>query len=307
MNMQPLVSVIIPTYNRAAVICKTIDNVFEQTYRNFELIIVNDGSTDNTESRLRQYGDRLRVVTQENAGPAIARNRGVKVARGEVIAFQDSDDLWKPTKLDRQVALLETDKSIPCCLCGVVMRHVNGRPFTSFDHSLVRLRHEEGIWRNVFDVLATRFVLFNQAAAIRRQAFERVGGFPEDLKYLEDYDLPLRLSLEGPWAFIREPLVIYGEGSPVSFSAQAKKDLVMLGECELKVYERILARTDGENRYASARRSLKRRSGMARRKMTALKLRGPDRPFASVVGRPLWSLIAIDSLLLEDRHGSHSP
>ena len=96
---RPLVSVIIPTYNRAKMIRMTIDNVLEQTYRNFELIIVDDGSTDDTQSVLRGYGDRIRVVTQANAGPAVARNRGVEAAHGEIIAFQDSDDLWKPTKL----------------------------------------------------------------------------------------------------------------------------------------------------------------------------------------------------------------
>ena len=144
---EPLASVIIPTYNRAELICKTINNIFQQTYSNLELIIVDDGSTDDTRSKLQRYGDRIRVVTQNNSGPAVARNHGVRVARGEIIAFQDSDDLWKPTKLERQVALLQKDRSIPCCLCNVVLRVVNGREFTSFDDSLVfpRLAFRLGI------------------------------------------------------------------------------------------------------------------------------------------------------------------
>jgi glycosyltransferase involved in cell wall biosynthesis len=199
MSQLPLVSVIIPTYNRAGIICRTIDNVFQQAYQSIELIVVDDGSTDNTESTLKRYGDRIRVIRQANAGPAVARNRGVRESRGSLIAFQDSDDLWHPAKLERQVALLQKDRSIPVCLCGVLLRQVDGRPFTSFEHSRIRLTSEEGIWLNVLEVLATRFVFFNQAVVIRREVFERAGGFPEDLKYLEDYDLPLRLALEGPW------------------------------------------------------------------------------------------------------------
>ncbi len=102
-----LVSIIIPTYNRADVISETIDNVFSQTYKNFELIVVDDGSTDGTPAILRKYANRIRVITQKNAGPAAARNRGIEVSGGDIIAFQDSDDLWEPTKLERQVALLE--------------------------------------------------------------------------------------------------------------------------------------------------------------------------------------------------------
>jgi glycosyltransferase involved in cell wall biosynthesis len=278
--MQPLVSVIIPTYNRADLTCRTIDNVFQQTYRNFEIIVVDDGSTDDTLFQLTRYQDRIRIITQKNTGPAIARNHGARVARGEIIAFQDSDDLWRNNKLERQVALLETDTSIPCCLCPVVMRHLNGKPFTSFDHSLVRLRHEQGIWLNVFEVLTTRFVLFNQAAAIRHQAFDKVGGFAEDLRYLEDYDLPLRLSLEGPWAFVREPLVMYGEASPLSFSEEAKKNVDVLKRCELKIYERILALTDAVPAYAHARKNLTRRASIVRCQIAATNPEIAERPIA---------------------------
>ena len=136
------------------------------------------------------------------------------------------------------MALLEHfGPSVPCCLSNVLMRVVNGKDFTSFDHSLIFPRDEAGLWLNVPDVLATRFVLFNQAVAIRRKALEKLGGFNEQLKYLEDYDLPLRLALEGPWAFIREPLVIYREGTPGSFSQAALKDPIVLKECEVKICE----------------------------------------------------------------------
>jgi glycosyltransferase involved in cell wall biosynthesis len=271
MVKRPIVSVVIPTYNRAKMICATIDNVLEQTYRDFELIIVDDGSTDDTLSTLRTYGDRIRVISQANAGPAVARNRGAEAARGEIIAFQDSDDLWKPTKLERQVSLLERlGPSVPCCLCNVRMRVVEGKDVTSFDVSLIHPEHAEGLWLNVPEVLATRFLIFNQAAAIRRDVFERVGGFDTSLKYLEDYDLPLRLSLEGPWAFIREPLVIYGEDSPESFSQRALKDQVTLKECELRIIHRVLGKVDGGTQQANLRRLLKQRLRVFRRGMMEL-------------------------------------
>jgi glycosyltransferase involved in cell wall biosynthesis len=277
MSGNPLVSVVIPTYNRAELVCQAIANVFEQTYSNLELIVVDDGSTDETQSRLRQFGSQIRVITQANAGAAVARNRGIEAARGEIIAFQDSDDLWKPTKLEKQIALLEHfGPSIPCCLCNVLMRVVNGRDFTAFDHSLIFPRDEAGLWLNVPDVLATRFVLFNQAVAIRRKPLEKLGGFNEQLKYLEDYDLPLRLALEGPWAFIREPLVIYREGTPGSFSQAALKDPIVLKECEVQICENLLATAAGESRYAGFRSHLRRRLGMARRQLWAMNLREPD-------------------------------
>ena len=288
MTSTPLVSVIIPTYNRAALLCQTIDNVFQQTYRNFELIVVDDGSTDETQSRLRQYGDRIRVITQANAGAAVARNRGIAVAHGEIIAFQDSDDLWQPTKLERQVALLgKMDTSVPCCLCNAVMRFVNREEVTSFAISLIHPVHEEGIWLNVPEVLATRFILFNQTVAIRREALERVGGFDEDLKYLEDYGLPLRLALEGPWAFIREPLVTWRGGSPGSFYEQALADPIALKKCELTIFERLQARVGDGAQHASLRRHLKRQLGVVRRQLRATELSQTDSPGARVIGRLL--------------------
>lgn len=271
---RPLVSVIIPTYNRAGIICQTIDNIFQQTYSHFEVIIVDDGSSDDTAARLRKYGNRIRLIRQENSGPAVARNHGVKVAHGEIIAFQDSDDLWKPTKLERQVALLaKYGPSVPCCLCNVIMRIVKGRELTSFDISLIHPRHEEGIWLNVAEVLATRFVLFNQAVAIRKEAFEKAGGFDEKLKYLEDYDLPLRLALGGPWAFIREPLVIYSERSAESFSKQALKDPIVLYECSLKIFERVLAHVNEDHRRANLRPYLRYQLRSSRRAINEIKLR----------------------------------
>jgi glycosyltransferase involved in cell wall biosynthesis len=272
----PLVSVVIPTYNRAAEVCSAIDNALGQTYQNIEIIVVDDGSTDDTQARLKSYGDRIRVVAKENGGPAVARNRGAAIARGEIIAFQDDDDLWEPTKLERQVALLQKfGPEVVCCLCNIAMPAAKGKKPTSFDDSLVHPQHEEGIWTNVLEVLATRFILFTQAVAIRRDVFERVGGFREDIKYDEDYDLALRLALEGPWAFIKEPLVTYTHGADNSFSQAAVKDPITLKECEVKIVEHVLTRLHGSDQ-AAVRMYLNRRLKRFRRGMTQIKLSRND-------------------------------
>lgn len=269
----PLVSIVIPTYNRASVIAHTIENVFAQSYRNTELIIVDDGSSDDTQAVLRRFGDRIRLISQVNSGPAVARNRGADVARGDIIAFQDSDDLWKPTKIARQVALLEKlGPSVPCCLCNAQMEILNGTRRTSFEDSLLFPKHEEGLWLNVPEVLATRFVLFNQTVAIRKVAWHKVRGYTEDLQYLEDYDLPLRLALEGPWAFVQEPLVIYREDSLHSFHDRAMKDVIVLKRCHLAIIERMLATLTDEKPYSQLRRHLTRRMTQVRHQLLAIQL-----------------------------------
>ena len=285
MNTKPLISVIIPTYNRAKIICETIDNVFRQTYTNIELIVIDDGSTDDTLTRLRSYGNRVRVIAQANAGPAAARNRGIEASQGQIIAFQDSDDLWKPMKLERQARILEQlDGSIPCCLCNADFGSMNGKQRTSFDVSSIDTPHVEGLWLNVTEVLATRFVLFNQTVAIRREAIEKVGIFDESLRYLEDYDLPLRLAAEGPWAYIREPLVIYREGAANSFSQQAIRDPIVLKDCEIAIFERALvaAKRGGDEK---ARLQIERRLKTFKRALSAHKLSLSASIFARLLGQ----------------------
>ncbi len=178
----PSVSVIIPTYDRATLIARTIENVLAQTHKNKEIIVVDDGSTGGTPRVLNGFGSHIRVVTQKNAGPAAARNRGVEIAQGEIIAFRDSDDLWTPSKLERQVGLPQSaGPAVLCCLTNARMHFTEKSDTTSFDLARIRPKLEEGIWNNVAEVLATTFVLFNQYAAFSADAFRRVGGFDESL------------------------------------------------------------------------------------------------------------------------------
>ena len=208
MMAPPLVSVVIPTYNRADTVRRSIDSVLEQSYCPIEIIVVDDGSTDATREVLQEYGDRILFIHQENGGPSVARNAGAGLASGEFIAFLDSDDTWKPAKVAWQVRLmLAGGERVPCCICNALLTDGKGGDTTSFELSDVMSDLQEGFWMNPAPVIATRFVLFNQVVIIRRDAFEKVGGFKPEIRLLEDHDLAFRLSMLGPWAFISEPLV----------------------------------------------------------------------------------------------------
>lgn len=208
---QPLVSIVIPTFNREGIVSRAIDSALAQSYLCTEVIVVDDGSTDGTIRMLEKYDGRISVISQENSGPSAARNMGARAAKGEFLAFLDSDDTWLPDKITRQVRLLQVARAdVSCCVCnasmiGSQLGQETGR--TSFELSGLEFHLAEGIMMNPASILASRFVLFNQVALIRRAAFERIGGFKPELKLLEDYDLAFRLALIGSWAFITEPMV----------------------------------------------------------------------------------------------------
>jgi len=243
----PLVSVVIPTYNRAETVRRSIDSVLDQSYCPIEVIVVDDGSTDATRNVLQSYGDRIRYIQQENSGPSVARNNGVSMSNGELIAFLDSDDTWKPTKIAGQVRMiLAGGERVPCCICNALLINVDGSAITSFELSDVMSNLEEGFWMNPVMILATRFIIFNQAIMIRRDAFEKVNGFKPEMQLLEDYDLAIRLSMLGPWAFIAEPLVeknndTYGIG------VVAMLDPLVHSRAWQRVIEGFLHRTTGED------------------------------------------------------------
>ena len=231
----------VATYNRANLVGKSIKSILEQTYKNIEIIVVDDGSTDDTPHALSRFGDRIRMIYQENAGPSAARNHGIAEAKGEIVAFLDSDDQWLPKKIERQVSALQrVDSSVPCCVCNAELRFASRPRRTSFRNACLNPAQEEGLWSNTTEVLTDRYLFFNQVAAVRRSALEKVGGFNENLRFLEDYDLALRLSLLGPFAFIREPLVIWNQGSEGSLSAEAAGRMAGLREIEVKIREDVL-------------------------------------------------------------------
>jgi len=254
----PLVSAIVPTYNRAGLVVRAIDSVLNQSYKSIEIIVVDDGSEDDTQVVLRRYGDRIKLLALKNSGPSAARNRGIEASQGEIIAFLDSDDIWLPNKLERQVDLLErAGQRVSCCLCNVTLMLAGGRSVSSFDLADINFNEEEAILLNAPEVLAARSVQFNQGVAVRRDVLERIGGFNEDLWCLEDYDLALRFSLTGKWALIREPLAIWYEASPGSLREKAMSEDVRLAKCYIETLERALSNTRCESNYANMRRQLR--------------------------------------------------
>lgn len=284
MSATPLVSAVIPTYNRAGVITESVDSVLGQSYPNLEVIVVDDGSSDDTLSLLARYGEKIRVISQRNAGPAAARNRGIAVARGEFIAFLDSDDLWLPTKIEKQVRLLqEASESVPCCLCNIRMCW-NDHERTSFDISCLNPTYPEGLWLNPAEVLATRFVLFNQGIIIRRKVLEKIGAFDQSLWFLEDHELSLRLSLQGPWAFVAEPLVIWRESRSGSLYKKAQEEELRWRVPMVQILERQLAMVK-DNRELS--RLVRREWMRAKRELKAAEMTQKNTFGISTLGKLL--------------------
>jgi glycosyltransferase involved in cell wall biosynthesis len=288
MNANPLVSVVVPTYNRVRQLPGAIDSILGQTYRNLEVIIVDDGSTDDTQQMLRGYGERIRVITQQNAGPAIARNRGIAVARGEIIAFLDSDDQWLPTKLERQVRSLEAaGPEVTCSLCNCTVLYANGETTSTFAIADTMPNCPTGMWLNPVEVLLNRFVMFNQAVAIRREVLERVGYFDESLRFGEDYELPFRLALAGPWTIIRDELVVYHEASPGSWAKKALREEVRLREDLVRIRMRMAASIEADPSLLKLKKLAERELRREKRELSIAKFGRAKLPGAALIGRSL--------------------
>ena len=210
------VSVIIPTYNRASTVLDSVRSALDQTYPCMEVIVIDDGSSDETAKLLEKYLGRITILHQSNAGPSVARNHGVRHASGDIFAFLDSDDVWMPDKIERQVSMMDScGMDMSCCICNTLISNgLQNNDQDAFGIAAIRSEHERALWKNPGEVLASRFLLFNQAAAIRREAFVKVGGYNPRLRLLEDHELALRIAaLGGTWGMISTPLVRKNNGT----------------------------------------------------------------------------------------------
>jgi glycosyltransferase involved in cell wall biosynthesis len=196
----PQVSVIIPTYNRAGCLREAVDSVLSQEFSGFELIVVDDGSTDETPQLLREYGDSIRVLRQENRGVSAARNAGIASGRGELIAFLDSDDIWLPGKLARQVDFFRQNPELLICQTEELWVK-NGRRVNPGQ----RHRKRGGM---IFEPSLALCLVSPSAVMLRRELFDRVGFFAEHLPACEDYDMWLRVSCRFPVGLIETPLIV---------------------------------------------------------------------------------------------------
>lgn len=176
----PLVSVIIPVFNAERFLSDALNSVLSQGYPNLELIVVDDGSTDGSREIIQRTPGKIRYLRQENSGPAAARNRGLEIAHGDVLAFQDADDIWPPHKLEIQLATLDKDPTLEIVI-GQVQRVQSSLPTDG-----------------PVDKIDVPCFSVNLAASIfRRSAFERVGPFDERLRFSEDVDWFMRARERG--------------------------------------------------------------------------------------------------------------
>ena len=208
--MPPLVSVIIPTYNRCPLVREAIESVLAQRFRDFELIVVDDGSTDGTVGELGSFGGSLRLVRQDRKGVAAARNSGVAVARGRYIAFLDSDDLWLSNKLAIQTAFMEQNTDFEISQTEEIWLRRGVRVNRKEKH-----RKASGdIFRRSLDLC----LVSPSAVMMTKALFERLGGFDEAFPVCEDYDLWLRIGVERGVALIPTALVVKRGGHPDQLS-----------------------------------------------------------------------------------------
>jgi glycosyltransferase involved in cell wall biosynthesis len=232
-SKKPMVSVIIPTYNRGWVLREAIDSVLAQDFKDFELIVVDDGSTDNTGEILESYDQDLIVLRQSNRGVSAARNRGIAAAAGRLVAFLDSDDLWLPRKLSSQVDFFNSN---PAALINQteeiwIRNGVRVNP---------KIRHHK-FSGMIFEQSLGLCLVSPSAVMIKRSLFDEVGVFDEDLPACEDYDLWLRISWRYPVHLIETPLIIKrgGHADQLSkapgldkFRIQALKKVIESGQLE---------------------------------------------------------------------------
>src|SRR5919108_2552266 len=198
--VSPLVSVIIPTYNRAGLVREAIDSVLAQDYSRLELIVIDDGSNDHTPEVVRAFGPAVTFMQQPHTGVSAARNRGVAASHGALVTFLDSDDLWLPGKVTAQVALFQQQPQVQVCYTDEIWirRGVRVNPR--------QIHQKHAGW--IFLHSLPRCIISPSSIMLRRALWDRLGGFDERLPACEDYDLWLRLTAMVPVSFIPEPLLV---------------------------------------------------------------------------------------------------
>jgi glycosyltransferase involved in cell wall biosynthesis len=223
----PKVSVIIPTYNRAALLVEAVQSVMKQTYTELELIVVDDGSTDDTREAILPYLHRIKYLYQERGGVSKARNYGIRVSHGEYIAFLDSDDLWLDKKLEVQVNFMESHSSFVSYTDEIWIR--KGKRVNPGK----RHRKYSG-W--IFDKVLPLCIISPSSAMMRREVFDRIGLFDETLPACEDYDMWIRVAKHYPIHLIEQQLIVKRGGR----EDQLSRTIWGLDRFRIKSLERIL-------------------------------------------------------------------
>lgn len=273
---KPSISVVISSYNYAHFLGETIRSVLGQTYPAREVIVVDDGSSDNSVEVARSFGGRVRVVEQENGGVCVARNNGARLATGEVVAFLDSDDIWLPRKLERQAEAFHSDPEVGLVSCGI-------RFFNPRGETIVEYNEGKSGWC-AKDILLYKEPVLNttaSAVAVRRDVFEAAGGFDQrrELFAAEDREFAYRAARLAKIAFIPEILVDYR-----IHGANGHLNIRQMDRALFFAYEKIFGGADAETLR------LRRESyGNLHRMLAGCYFRANDFPrFARHAARSLW-------------------
>jgi glycosyltransferase involved in cell wall biosynthesis len=242
-NKQPSVSVIIPTYNRGYCVCKAIDSVLKQTYRDYEIVIVDDGSVDDTRERVAQYGEAVRYLWKLNGGAGSARNAGLRHARGHYVAWLDSDDVWLPCKLSLQMRVFQRlpNVQLVCSDFSAVDKVGRLTPsyimkyYHAYRHYKKDLRniyewsvlldyeeeiHDRSIQSvnvyvgNIYEKMIWGNLIHTSTIVFKRELVDIVGLFDESFDTCEDYDFHLRVCKEACVGYLDLPTTLYRRGTP---------------------------------------------------------------------------------------------
>jgi glycosyltransferase involved in cell wall biosynthesis len=248
--MRPEISVVIPSYNSAAYLPDAIDSALNQTTDPLEVIVVNDGSTDETARILERYQGRVVSISQENRGLSAARNRGIAAARGDLIAFLDADDIWLPEKLEKQLACLGQYPQ-----AALVHSQLYYWDAQTGEKSIERHRGRHEFSGRCYDRLFFRSGVIPSTMIVRSDCLAHVGGFDEEIRRptSQDYDLCLRIARHYEFGFVDEPLILYRRHAS-NFTNQAMACL----EDELFVVRKV-ARADPGLRRAVGRSAVDER------------------------------------------------
>lgn len=242
-NSGKLVSVIMPVYNRQNLVSASVDSVLQQTYSPVELILINDGSTDDTAKVLDGYAERypeqIKVIHQQNTGQVVARNNGITLAKGEYVAFLDSDDTWLADKLLKQMPLFQS---------GVGLVYSGIYEVAEDGHVLSEIIPPIDMRGDIFYKLLVKNGMTGGSVVISHEALDDVGLFDANLKAAENWDLWIRITKKYKADFIAEPLVCY-----LRHQGNMSADSDMMSMATKFIYEKHIPETTNDQRLQHAR------------------------------------------------------
>ena len=231
MKISPLVSIIVPVYNAENTVIATIKSIVSQTYTNWELLIINDGAKDSSDILIKNFiaensevKGTIKYITQENAGVSNARNKGLKLATGDFIAFVDSDDVWKKNKIEVQMDEMDNNKNVDLLATTIIGEQFNIL-FRQKEERLVYIPPKKLLLKNY---LVTSTLLF------KAEILKKVGYFNEEMRYAEDLEFFVRISKHYNCYLLNEPLVIFGHGKNIFGDSGLSANLWEMEKGELK-------------------------------------------------------------------------